>query len=1157
MPTRVPLRSVLGHRVLVADGGMGTMLQGFALSAADFLGYEGCNELLNVTRPEVIAAVHRAYFDAGADLVTTNTFGANLTALADYGLGDRLEELAEAGARIARQVADERGRWVLGSLGPGTKLATLGQVGFGESRDAYARQTAALLRGGVDAVIIETCQDLLGIRAAVAGAKRAIAAAAADCPILVSVTVETNGTLLVGSDLTAVVATLVPLGIDALGLNCATGPEDMRPHLRELARLCPLPLSCMPNAGLPVLTADGAAYPLGADEFGRIMGEFVGRYGIGVAGGCCGTTPEHIRALVRVIPEPRGCSRPASEGTRPTYPQAPTLTGRGLPAVGHPPSGRSRSRAFGPGLGECEGVGPGVVGDGSRGAEQGDRASVSSLDKGIQWINVPGVDSPVAAVSGRQGQRAVVADEGALRTTPAGVGGAVASLYSATSLTQDVAYLAIGERANVSGSRAFRDALLADDWDACVEIARAQVAEGAHILDLCVDYVGRDGCRDMAELAARIAREVDVPLQVDSSDPAVLRAGLEVIPGRAVVNSVSLEGGAGPGSKLARTLDIVREHGAVVVGLCIDETGQARTTTAKVAVARRLISVLTSEYCLDPGDIIIDPLTYPIGTGQADARADAAATIEAMRQLHAEYPHLHLMAGVSNVSFGLAPAARVVLNSVYLDECRRAGLDCAIIPAGRIRPLAAVPEAQVQAALDLVWNRSDDALERFLGLFEGVAADPVATDIETLPVAERLRRHILHGAVAGLEADLTEALAATPALTIINETLLEAMREVGERFGAGTMQLPFVLKSAEVMKRAVTVLGPHLSRVGGAGKGTLVLATVRGDVHDIGKNLVDIILTNNGYRVVNLGIKQPITDIIAAAEAEGADAIGLSGLLVKSTQVMAENLEELNARGLAARYPVLLGGAALTRSYVEHELTSLYAGEVRYARDAFEGLRLMDAVMAAKAGAGELPAPPPRRVTRTAVHEASDERAALRRPVPGGVDVPVPPFWGVREARAGLADIQPWLDKRALFAGQWGLKAAPNGPTADELAHTVGEPALAHWLARAGEWLDLRVVWGFWPCHSEGNDLVVMSSNSLAVMGASRPVPVVPPTPLRFTFPRQTGGEHLCLADFFRDQGEAAEWGPDVVAFQLVTIGDGASRATAELFGRDAYRDYF
>ncbi|MDR2973088.1 MAG: methionine synthase [Propionibacteriaceae bacterium] len=1057
---RPSLRAALGRRVLVADGAMGTMLQRHDLGSTDFGGAEGCSEILNLTRPDVVTSIHQAFLAAGADVVETNTFGANPTALAEYGLVDRLEEMAEAGARIARQAADQatafdRPRWVLGSIGPGTKLPSLGQTTYETLRAGSLAQVLAMIRGGVDAIQIETAQDLLALRAVVAGVRQALAQAEVDLPIFVSVTVETTGAMLVGSDLGAVVSSLIPLGVDMIGLNCATGPDEMRVHLRELGQITSTALSCMPNAGLPVLGEDGAIYPLTPRDFAQAMTAFVDAYGLSLVGGCCGTTPDHIAALV------------AS-------------------------------------LGSDRQVGP--------------RPALSSSD----------------------------ADDAVVAAPAVGLGhGHVASSYGATALTQDVSYLSIGERANAAGSKLFREAMLSADWDSCVQIARTQVTQGAHVIDLCVDYVGRDGRADMTQLAARISREVDVPLQLDSSDPAVIRAGLEVTPGRAIVNSVNFESGDGPDSKFAATMALVRQHGSAVVGLCIDESGQAREVDHKVALARRLISTLTVDYGMDQADIIIDCLTFPIGTGQADTRHDAVSTIEAIRIIHAEYPRVHTVLGVSNVSFGLKPAARVVLNSVFLHECRQAGLDCAIVHPSKILPLAAIPADQVAAALDLVWDRAgDDGLERYLALFEGPAAVEVEAS-EQAPAPERLRRHVINGTGVGLVEDIDQALADKSALDLINQDLLGAMREVGERFGAGTMQLPFVLKSAEIMKRAVTLLEPHLDRSDDVSRGTIVLATVRGDVHDIGKNLVDIILSNNGYRVVNLGIKQPIADIISAAEQVGADAIGLSGLLVKSTQVMREDLEELNQRGLAHKYPVILGGAALTRGYVDSELQAVYEGEVRYAHDAFEGLSLMEQVMTWRRS-GDAPRPAPTRPQATDTSARADRtRSRVTRPVPGGVEVPQPPFFGPRQASATLDEVQPWLDQRALFTARWGLKASPDEGLA-ELIERAGRPRLEFWLdqIRASVLTDFRVVWGYWPCYSSGDDLVVLAPDAVG-------------DPVRFSFPRQTPGERLCLADYFRDQGEAEKHGPDVVAFQLVTAGSRLSVRTAELFAADAYRDYF
>jgi len=1056
-PTPDALRCALAERVVVADGAMGTMLQAHDLTLDDFEGHEGCNEILNVTRPDVVRSVHDAYLEVGVDCVETNTFGANLGNRAEYDIAERIGELAEAGARIAREAADhwstpDRPRWVLGSAGPGTKLPTLGHVTFGKLRDAYQQQVEGMVAGGVDAVLVETAQDLLQAKAAVIGAKRAIAAAGADLPVFVQVTVETTGTMLLGSEIGAALTALEPLGVDLIGLNCATGPAEMSEHLRYLAKHARIGLSCMPNAGLPVLGPDGASYPLTARELADAQDAFTRDYGLALVGGCCGTTPEHLRQVVE----------------------------------------RVRGRAL---------------------ATRNPRPE-------------PGA----------------------------------ASLYQPVPFRQDASYLSIGERTNANGSKAFREAMLEGRWDDCVEIARAQTRDGAHLLDLCIDYVGRDGVADMREAAGRLATASTLPLVLDSTEPPVVEAGLELLGGRAVVNSVNYEDGDGPGSRIARMMPLVREHGAAVVALTIDEEGQARTAEWKVRVATRLIEDLTANWGMRVEDIVLDCLTFPIATGQEETRRDGLETIEAIREVKRRYPSVQTTLGVSNVSFGLSPAARIVLNSVFLNECVKAGLDSAIVHASKILPMPRIPDEQRQIALDLVYDRRRegyDPVQRFLEAFEGVDASSVAAskaeELLSLPLFDRLERRIVDGARNGLEADLSAALEARPALDIVNDTLLAGMRTVGELFGSGQMQLPFVLQSAEVMKAAVAYLEPHMVKSDeSGGKGTIVLATVKGDVHDIGKNLVDIILSNNGYSVVNIGIKQPVSAILAAAEENDADVVGMSGLLVKSTVIMKENLEELGARGMAKRWPVLLGGAALTRAYVEQDLASMFDGEVRYARDAFEGLRLMDSFMAVKRGLAGAELPPLRtRRVRTAARlvETPLDKLPARSGVATDNPVPTPPFWGDRIVKGvPLADYAAYLDERATFLGQWGLKPTrgrDGGPSYDQLVETEGRPRLRMWLDRlhTENLLEAAVVYGYFPCVSEGDDLVVLRADGPS-KGAER---------LRFSFPRQRRDRHLCLSDFFRPR-ESGE--TDVVGFHLVTVGNRVSQATAELFAKDAYRDY-
>ncbi|MBD0292387.1 MAG: methionine synthase [Jiangellaceae bacterium] len=1055
MPEPAALRRALAERVVVADGAMGTMLQGANLTIDDFAGHEGCNEILNVTRPDVVRSVHDAYFAVGVDCVETNTFGANFANLGEYGITHRIGELSEAGAALAREVADgwatpDRPRWVLGSIGPGTKLPSLGHVSFALLRDAYRTQVEGMIAGGVDAVLVETAQDLLQAKAALIGARRALAAAGVDLPLLINVTVETTGTMLLGTEIGAALTALEPLGIDFIGLNCATGPTEMSEHLRYLSRHARVAVACMPNAGLPELTADGARYPLTPGQLADAHDLFTAEYGLALVGGCCGTTPEHLRQVVQRV------------GGRELRPRRP-------------------------------------------------------------------------------------------RPEPG-----VSSLYQHVSFRQDTSYLAIGERTNANGSKAFREALLAERFDDCVEIARSQTRDGSHLLDVSVDYVGRDGVADMRAIASRFATASTLPLVLDSTEPAVIEAGLECLGGRSLVNSVNYEDGDGPGSRIHRLMPVVREHGAGVVALTIDEEGQARTAEWKLRVAERLIAELAGEWGMPEEDVLVDCLTFPIATGQEETRRDALETIEAIRGLKRRHPAVQTTLGISNVSFGLNPAGRMVLNSVFLHECVKAGLDSAIVHAARILPISKIPEDQYQVALDLVYDRRRDAydpLARFLELFEGAdaaaSAESRAAELARLPLFERLERRIVDGERNGLEADLDEALQKRSALDIVNDTLLSGMRTVGELFGAGEMQLPFVLQSAEVMKAAVAYLEPHMEKVEGdqSGKGTIVLATVKGDVHDIGKNLVDIILSNNGYTVVNLGIKQPISSILEAADEHTADAIGMSGLLVKSTVVMKENLEEMNQRGLAARWPVLLGGAALTRAYVEDDLAELYAGEVRYARDAFEGLRLMDAIVSAKhdpkiSVADALPPLRKRRVARGAKVGELENAAAVRSDVATDNAIPTPPFWGSRVVRGlQLAEYAAYLDERATFLGQWGLRGSRHGPSYEELVETEGRPRLRMWLDRLHTegMLEAAVVYGYWPAVSEGNDLVVFDAEEHDKETA------------RFTFPRQRRDRRLCLADFFRPR-ESGEL--DVVGFHLVTVGGRVAEATAKLFAENSYREY-
>jgi 5-methyltetrahydrofolate--homocysteine methyltransferase len=1050
------LREALSKRVVIADGAMGTMLQEADPSLEDFQNHEGCNEILNVSRPDIVRSVHDAYLQAGVDAIETNTFGANWANLAEYGIEDRIYELAFAGGTIAREAADsfstaDKPRFVLGSLGPGTKLPSLGHTSYQKLKDAYYIASKGLTDSRCDAILIETSQDLLQVKAAVNGARKAIEEANRDVVLIAQVTVETTGTMLVGSEIGAALNALQPLGIDLIGLNCATGPAEMSEHLRYLSKNSDIAISVMPNAGLPVLGPKGASYPLGPEELATALESFVKEYGITLIGGCCGTTPAHLEAVVKRL----------------------------------------------------------------------DRKSVLARSTTLE----PGASS----------------------------------LYQYVPFRQDKTYLAIGERTNANGSRAFRDALLEEDWEKCVEIARDQIQEGAHMLDLSVDYVGRDGASDMAELASRFATASTLPIVLDSTEPLVLKAGLEHLGGRCVINSVNYEDGDGPNSRFAKIMPLVQEHGAGVVALTIDEEGQARDCEWKLKVARRLITDLRDNWGVNVGDILIDCLTFPIATGQEETRRDGIETINAIKKLKEEFPQVQTTLGISNVSFGLNPASRIVLNSVFLHECVLVGLDSAIVHPSKITPMNRIDEKAKQVALDLIYDRRTfegdectyDPLQEFLQLFDGVeltsSKNARAEALAALPLFERLQRRIIEGEKVGLEEDLQRAREeGTKPLEIINDHLLEGMKVVGDLFGKGEMQLPFVLQSAEVMKTAVALLEPYMEKTDDQGRGTMLLATVKGDVHDIGKNLVDIILTNNGYRVANIGIKQTVNQIIDGAIESNADVIGMSGLLVKSTVIMKENLEEITSRGLDQRWPIMLGGAALTRAYVEQDLASVFPGQVRYARDAFEGLRLMDAMMAVKRGeeGAELPPLKERKTVNTRVKENELPVDDVRSDVSEDVSIPTPPFFGSRVVKGiSLADYSGMLDERALYVGQWGLKG--NRGEYEEMVTSLGRPRLRSLLndVQSNGWLNAAVVYGYFPCYSEGNDLVILHHEG-ENKGKER---------TRFTFPRQRRDRRLCISDFFASKESGKT---DVVAFHVVTMGASVSKAAAELFEANKYREY-
>lgn len=1039
------------ERVIVFDGAFGTFVQDLDLGPDDFGGesLEGCNEMLCITRPDVIEAMHAAFLDAGVDAIETASFGSFSTVLVEYEIPERAYELNVAAAEIARRVADSyekdgRARYVAGSIGPGTKLPSLGHISFADLRDSYAEQARGLLDGGVDLFLIETCMDLLQIKAAMQGCRQAMKDCGRQVAIQVQVTMETTGRMLVGTEIGAAYAALAAMKPDVIGINCATGPEEMQEHLRYLSEHSSLPISVLPNAGLPSVVDGKTHYDLTPEQLAQFHLRHVAELGIGVVGGCCGTTPEHMRQV-------------------------------------------------------CEAV---------RSVELKKRTPVSEPS--------------------------------------------VTSLYSPVTLEQDNSFLIIGERTNANGSKAFKDALLRQDWDSCVKMATEQIREGSHVLDVCVDYVGRDGVIDMHEIASRFASQASVPLVLDSTEPEVMEAGLLHAGGRCILNSANLEDGDAPGSRLDRVFSLARDYGAAVICLLIDERGQARDLEWKLEIAHRLHNIATTSYGLSASDLIFDALTFPIGTGDEDLRRDGIETLEAITRIKKEIPGCFTTLGLSNISFGLSPATRQVLNSVFLHEAREHGLDSAIVHASKILPLARIPDEHIKVCTDLIYDRRSpgyDPLTTLLDVFAGVSAvAAIVVDKTGWTIEQLLRQRIIDGDREGLVDDLETARAqGIEPLDIINNFLLDGMKEVGELFGSGRMQLPFVLQSAETMKTAVAHLEQFMERNGeSSAKGKLVLATVKGDVHDIGKNLVDIICTNNGYEVHNIGIKIGIQEMINKVKEINADALGMSGLLVKSTIIMRENLQELNNQDLSD-LPVLLGGAALTRSYVEQDLRKIYNGRVFYGKDAFEGLSTLDKLMTLKSGEVE-DADYGRKLGTRLIERQPKQKVDLstlpaRSPdVVTDNEIFVPPFLGTKVVKGiGLDEIAEFINETALFRNQWQYR--PNEGETDEQFKDRIRPVLREQLAdaKAGGYLVPQVVYGYFAANSDGNDLIIWTDDTRTVEKT------------RFSYPRQSVAPFMCIADFFRsvDSGEK-----DYAAFHIATMGRPVSDKAAVLFAANKYQEY-
>ena len=1061
------LLDAIKERIVVFDGAMGTNLQVQNLTLDDFGGprFEGCNENLLVTRPDAVENVHSAFLEVGCDVIETNSFNGTPVDFAEYGIGDQAYDMNVRAASLAKRIASDystlaKPRWVAGSMGPGRKLPTLGHITFTELRDAYKVQVRGLLDGGVDLLIVETCQDLLQTKAALSAIFSVFEETHRRVPVIAQVTIETFGTMLNGTEISAALTALAPFPIDVIGMNCGTGPKHMTESIRYLCENAPLPVSVLPNAGLPSVVEGKMHYDETPDTFTAQLLHFANDFGVNIVGGCCGTTPAHLRKVVETMQ---------------------TIT----------PKRRD----------------PKLV--------------------------------PAAS-----------------------------SIYIQQPYVQDASFLIIGERVNASGSKKMRDLLNTGDWDGLVALGKEQEREGAHILDVNVDFVGRDGEADMHELASRLVTNVKIPLMFDSTEWQKMEAGLQHAGGKSILNSTNYEDGV---PRFLKVIDLAKKYGASVVVGTIDEEGMARTAEGKFKIAKRAYEQATQEAGLPASDIFFDPLALPISTGIEEDRRNALETIEGIKRIKRELPGAFTLLGVSNISFGLNPASRIVLNSVFLHDAVEAGLDAAIVNASKIEPLNRIGEKEIQVARELIYDQRRfendvcvyDPLTEFTKLFEGVQAKSAKKASKGETVEERLKNHIIDGEKIGLEDELKVALEKHRALDIINNILLDGMKVVGDLFGSGQMQLPFVLQSAEAMKFAVRFLEPFMEKKGGAtAKGIMVLATVKGDVHDIGKNLVDIILTNNGYRVHNLGIKQPIEAILQACEETGADAIGMSGLLVKSTLIMKDNLELMNERGV--KVPVILGGAALTRRYVEDDLKSIYHGSLFYAHDAFAGLRTMDQLVGAADQADANAESVPQVEVTDDVEDLVGEEAKLgiRKPArPRGAEprgdtahtirsavsldapIPTPPFFGSRVVEEiSLDDVFAFVNENALFKGQWQFKQGKTPP--DEYQKLVRDkvrPIYEELKARSKreELLVPKVVYGYFACQSSGNDLIVYDEDQREQV--------------RFTFPRQPAGKHLCLADFFASQESGRM---DVVGFHLVTVGHRASEYSHELFKADNYADY-
>ena len=1060
------------EKIIVFDGAMGTSIQNYPLTLDDFHGKDGCNEILVNTKPNVIEEIHASFLSVGCDVIETNSFGSSSIVLAEYDIADMAYELNFNSAKLAKKVANDfnqsKPRFVAGSIGPTTKLPTLGHISYQDIKKSFYTQACGLLDGGADIFLLETCQDILQAKAGLASIFQVMEEKKRKIPVIVQITIERTGTMLVGSDIASAFCALEPFEIDAIGMNCATGPLEMSAHIRYLCEVSKARISCIPNAGIPENVGGKSHYHLSPEEFSKTLTHFVTDLGVSIVGGCCGTTPDHLKALI------------ASIGNKEPKKRTP------------------------------------------------------------QYIN------------------------------------SVSSLYNAVPLSIDSPPIIVGERTNANGSKLFRDLLAKDDFDGMVHMAKEQVEEGSHLLDVCTAYVGRDEIKDMTEYIKRLNTQVNIPLVIDSTETPVIKEALELVSGKALINSINLEDGE---ERMKNICPLAKEFGASLIALTIDEDGMAKTAQKKLEIAKRILELAMKKYNIAAKDLIFDTLTFTLGSGDEEFRKAGIETIEAIKLIKKELKDVKTMLGISNISFGLAQETRQVLNSVFMHEAVENGLDLAIVNARKILPLYKIPEEQKQVALDLIYDRRKegyDPLIKFMSLFENIKQQSKSETIEkkNLPIEEILKNRIIDGSKSGLNKDLEEALKKYTPLDIINNILLDGMKVVGDLFAKGDMQLPFVLQSAETMKASVSYLEPFMEKKEIQARGKMVLATVKGDVHDIGKNLVDIILTNNGYKVFNLGIKQPIENIITTALENTADVIGMSGLLVKSTQIMKENLEILNERNITI--PVILGGAALTRKFVEIDCQNTYKGKVFYGSDAFSDLRFMEEIFkegqkqeagnkdrdainrvsTTKQSLPQSPRPMERGSLEAAILPPNGARlAGSGNPLPTrsplikpAAKIPAIPFYGSKVLTdISLDELYPYINETALMVGQWQFKRG--SLSKEELKKILEEkayPILENLkvLAKEKKLLVPKSIYGYYYCISDGDDLIILDSDKKTEVK-------------RFTFPRQKDRDRLCIADFFTDKETFnRENKVDTVAFQVVTVGEEASNYAKQLFDEDKYTDY-